>query len=88
MTIKIKPRPDCGGEICGFPDCECTENRRRWVDAADHAIWAVNEDGNDPETALGDLMACVLHWCDETGLDFDAAVARGRGHFEVEIGHA
>jgi hypothetical protein len=46
----------------------------------------------DPETALGDLLADLMHWCDACGatgrpaqvIDFEAALKRARAHYGNE----
>ncbi|OAN76740.1 hypothetical protein A8B82_15205 [Sulfitobacter sp. EhC04] len=45
----------------------------------DHAPYA---DG--PETAVSDLLAHAMHYCAAHGLDFQACVDRGTGHFTTE----
>ncbi len=47
----------------------------------------------DPETALGDLLADLMHWCDVhkankglTGwVDFESALRRARAHYGEEL---
>jgi hypothetical protein len=44
---------------------------------------------SDKETALGDLLADLMHWCDACGangrparaVDFEAALKRARAHY-------
>jgi hypothetical protein len=46
----------------------------------------------DPETAVGDLLADLMHWCDACGviglpakaIDFEAALERARAHYGNE----
>ncbi len=46
----------------------------------------------DPETALGDLLADLMHWCDlrKSGgcalgaVDFESALCRARRHYDAE----
>jgi hypothetical protein len=44
--------------------------------------------GTDPGTALGDLLACVYHFCREEGLTFEGASRRGAWHFLEEVEEA
>jgi hypothetical protein len=41
--------------------------------------------GTDMEDALADLLADLMHWSDRMGYQFDAELARGRGHYEAEL---
>lgn len=45
-------------------------------------------DHTDPETALGDLLADLMHFAKKYDLDFDVAVDNGRYHFDDEIEEA
>jgi hypothetical protein len=46
----------------------------------------------DPETALSDLLADLMHWCDVreidrsrlSSIDFDSALTRARHHYDAE----
>jgi hypothetical protein len=40
--------------------------------------------GADRETALGDLLADLMHWSDRHNFDFDLALSRAQGHYEAE----
>jgi hypothetical protein len=40
--------------------------------------------GTDRETALGDLLADMMHWSDRNNFDFDLALSRAQGHYEAE----
>lgn len=40
---------------------------------------------NDPETALCDLLADLMHWAKEQDIDFELAVHRAREHFAAEV---
>lgn len=42
--------------------------------------------GTDDEDALSDLLGDLLHWCDRNNFDFDAALSRGRWHYDAETG--
>jgi hypothetical protein len=65
------------------------DNRADW---AGHAISAFQiQTGTDFDDALKDLLCDLMHWCDrttfedgETKIDFDAALASARMHYEAE----
>jgi hypothetical protein len=40
--------------------------------------------GADCESALGDLLADLMHWSDRNNFDFDLALSRAQGHYEAE----
>ena len=58
-----------------------TARARRFAEA----LKVANLDDNDDETALSDLIADAMHWCDKHRVDFDAAVARGHSHYCAEF---
>lgn len=65
------------------PDPEdMNDNRAAWANIAVRAFQA--ETGTDDEDALSDLLADLMHWSDRKNYDFDAALCRGRGHYEAE----
>jgi hypothetical protein len=39
----------------------------------------------DREDSLGDLLANLMHWARFYNFDFDAALERGRAHFDAEL---
>jgi hypothetical protein len=39
----------------------------------------------DWEDCLGDLLCDLMHWSNASNFDFDAALDRGRMHYEAEI---
>ncbi|MGY1439734.1 hypothetical protein [Streptomyces reniochalinae] len=41
---------------------------------------------NSPSQTLGRVLADLLHWCDDTQRDFDAALARARRQHAAEAG--
>lgn len=51
-----------------------------------HALTGVDHapDADGPETAVSDLLAHAMHYCAAHGLDFQACVDRGTGHFTAE----
>ena len=63
------------------------EDRANW---ADSAICAFALDvGQDPEfeieEIIGDLLADLMHYCNQKGLNFDELLSRGRDHYECEM---
>lgn len=47
---------------------------------------AVEEnDERDTHDLISDLLTDLLHYCDETGCDFDVAISIAQGNFEEEI---
>ncbi|MBC7855281.1 MAG: hypothetical protein IAF94_17775 [Pirellulaceae bacterium] len=65
------------------PDPEgMNDKRSAWADTAIRAFQI--ETGSDDEDALGDLLADLMHWSDRNNYDFEAALTRGRGHYEAE----
>ena len=61
-------------------------DRADWADKAIRAFRA--ETGSDHEDSLGDLLTDLMHWADTRNFDFDAALARARGHYAAEIAEA
>jgi hypothetical protein len=66
------------------PDPEgMNDDRAAW---AEHAMAAFQvATGTDDEDALSDLLADLMHWADRAKYDFDAALIRGRDHYEAEM---
>lgn len=62
-----------------------TKNQARAENAADVLDYV---GGDDPETTLIDLLTNLLHFCDQTSVDFDNCLRISRGHFEAETGGA
>ncbi len=55
------------------------------VDRATIALKAYRQaTGTDPEDALADLLADLMHWCLQTGQDFDKELGCARRHFGDE----
>ena len=86
--------PDCGfsGMLKDFrkppelpPDPEnLNDDRAAW---ADYALTAfMSQTGTEIESALGDLLGDLMHWCDRNNYDFEAALDRARGYYEAETG--
>jgi hypothetical protein len=69
----MPPKPDPDGK---------NVSRAAWAAAAIVAFQEVT--GSDDCDALGDLLADLMHWCDETGQDFEQALRNGRSHYEAE----
>lgn len=40
----------------------------------------------DEESALGDLLADLMHWADRSGHEFNVCLERARGHYDTETG--
>ena len=58
---------------------------------ADRALWAAaaveefrRQTGTDPQDALCDLLADLLHWCDRSDQDFLTELRRALHHYEAE----
>jgi hypothetical protein len=58
------------------------DDRAAWAAAALAQFMEVT--GTDDESAVGDLLAGLMHWCDRNEHDFDAALDRARFHYEAE----
>jgi len=58
-------------------------NRSLWVVTAIHEFLQLTY--TDQEDALCDLLADLMHWCDEHQFDFDNELRRARGHYEAEV---
>jgi len=61
----------------------------------DRAEWAATalrsfqrRTGTEHEDSLGDLLCDLMHWCDRSDFDFEAALSRARSHYEAETGEA
>jgi hypothetical protein len=81
--------PECGfnGGLKDFrklpPDPEgMNDKRAAWAGAALATFMQVT--GTDDEYAVGDLLSDLMHWCDRNNYDFEAALARARGHYAAE----
>jgi hypothetical protein len=62
---------------------------------SDRAAWAAEalatfrrRTGTDCEDALPDLLCDLMHWADEHGLDFNAALSRAHDHHHAEVQEA
>lgn len=65
------------------PDPEQMSNKR--ASRAARAVTAFQDvTGTDDEDVLCDLLADLMHWADRNDYDFDAALTRGRDHYEAE----
>ena len=71
MTTSLPPDPD------GIND-----DRAQWAEAALRCFQ--REIGADDDTALGDLLCDLMHWCDRNDFDLDAALSTARAHDEAE----
>lgn len=65
------------------PDPEgMNDDRAAWAGLAVAAFQDAT--GCDPEDAICDLLADLMHWTDRENYDFDAALIRARDHYEAE----
>lgn len=65
------------------PDPEGMNDKRAgWAATAVDAF--MQETRTDPEDALGDLLADLMHWCDRGELGFEHELNRARGHYLAE----
>jgi hypothetical protein len=71
MTKPLPPDPE-----------EMNDDRALWAAVALHRFQ--QETGTDDETALGDLLCDLMHWCDRNDSDFDASLSTARMHYEAE----
>lgn len=62
-----------------------TDNLRRAECAADILTAYCHRSGSEPEHALTDLLADLMHWCNANGQDFQTALDRAREHHNEEI---
>ena len=76
--MKTTPTPDPDGQ---------NEDRAAW---ALHAVKAFQEaTGSDDDTAIGDLLADLMHLCDRMGDRYqrwEPALSQGQMHYEAETG--
>jgi len=51
-----------------------------------HGMTGVNPDpdADGPETALGDMLAHLMHWAEANGVDFEQCFDSGKMHFTAE----
>ena len=61
-------------------------DRAAWAATALHAFR--HQTGADPEDALADLLADLMHWCDSSGHDFETEFRRAAHHYECEAGNS
>ena len=65
------------------PDPEkLNANRARW--AAIVLAEFQRQTGSDPEDAVSDLLADLMHWCDRSGQEFHDELCRAFHHYEEE----
>jgi hypothetical protein len=60
------------------------KNSLRVVSAAQALNVFVRESGCDADDALTDLLTNLMHWCDATSGDFNAALKRAWLHHQAE----
>jgi hypothetical protein len=44
--------------------------------------------GVEAHTALEDLLADLLHWCDQNKVDFEECLSSAHGHHSAEVAEA
>jgi hypothetical protein len=59
------------------------DDRAAWAQAAVDTF--MRETGTDAEDAIPDLLGDLMHLCDMRGLDFNALLNRGAGHYQAEV---
>ena len=65
------------------PDPEkLNANRARW--AAIVLAEFQRQTGSDPQDAVSDLLADLMHWCDRSGQEFHDELCRALHHYEEE----
>ena len=62
------------------------ERNEERVARAREIVRASNSQETDQETNLSDMLANLMHLCDEEGWDFDAQIEQGRFYYEAESG--
>lgn len=72
-----------------FPGGRTNASRVREADALVmmfHAMTGVDPapDADGPDTALGDMLAHLMHWAEAKGIDFDDCLRSGRMHYDAE----
>lgn len=60
------------------------DDRAAWAAAALAKFMEVT--GTDDESAVGDLLADLMHWADRNNFDFDAVLEHARWHYGAETG--
>ena len=65
------------------PDPEnMNDGRAEWAAAALRHFQCTT--GSEYDDGLSDLLGDLMHWCDRSGIDFDAELSRARMHYEAE----
>lgn len=70
----------------GLPPDPDGKNDDRAACASAALVAFLDETHTDPQDALPDLLGNLMHWCDRSGRDFDAALERARKHYAAETG--
>lgn len=66
-------------------------DRAEWAGKAVHAfafMTHMDTSGDlehDKPTVIGDLIADLIHYCDQEKIDFEDVLARGRDHYKEEL---
>ena len=61
---------------------ERNDERAEWAQSAINAFRIAT--GTDPEDAVSDLLADLMHWCDRYGPGFHNELNRARNHYDAE----
>jgi len=61
---------------------ELNEARVQWAESALLAL--ASETGADVGDAISDLLADLMHWCDQHGQNFEIELGRARDHYDYE----
>ena len=91
VLVEVREAIDaCGQEpgtaAAGAPGNQSRSMNQQQVGWAQAAIAAFRQQtGTDLEDALGDLLCDLMHWSAQNNFDFQAALDRARGQYEVEI---
>lgn len=72
------------------PPPRTNEDRVREADVLLQAFYAMtgvdpSPDADGPDTALGDLLAHLMHWASAQNADFEHCLAMGKAHFHDEL---
>ena len=74
--------PAQNADISGYVRSEMNESRAEWAEAA--IVKFELETGTDRCDAICDLLADLMHFAQQHGMDFDHELNKAREHFAVE----
>jgi hypothetical protein len=57
-------------------------SRVRWADMLLEEFQSLT--GSDLEDAVSDLLADLMHWCDQSGQNFEKELCRAQTHYKAE----